>query len=192
MKKIQLSKNDFQISVTIENETENAQKINTLITSVETFLNRKLNPKEVQELSEHRLEFVKVEFMKTAEFPNLTFDFNLDAVGKKAEYKELIGQIKALNLLSQFLTIQDGKAIVLTKEIDEHFTRYTTTDEQLEAYKFGMQLCNLINDNLDKPFFDNRVLFAHIGEAIPLLMESNNKITVNLDRISIMGLGKIR
>lgn len=190
MKKIFISKDEIQISAVAKSELENANKINALIKSVAEFLNKELTPEQIQELINHRLEFVKVEFMSTSQFPKLTLDFNLDAVGKKSEYKVIRGQMEALNLLSNFISIEDGKAVVLTKEIEERYTKYASTPKQLEAYKFAVELSNLINDNLDKPHIDKRSLLANIRNVIPLVKERNNKIEVNLEALTSYNLSK--
>lgn len=142
-KKILLKDDKHSAKSRLTNERQTKERFESIIKSVERFFNKELTHKEKKELFELKGKFVENEFMKTAQFPQSTLDFNLDAVGKKAQYYALLAEVKFLHK-SQYINLKSGKLVIDEEAIKESARRYIETDLQQEVYDISVELLPLI------------------------------------------------
>lgn len=179
-KKILLKEDKFVSESKLRDAKKQKERFESIIDAFEAFFDKKLTHKEKQELFELKGEFLQNEFMKTAQFPQSTLDFNLDAVGKKGHYHALLSQVNKL-YKHPYINLIKGKLVIDEEAIKETGRHYIETELQQEAYDIAVQLLPLVS-RLD----ELRILGgANVREALKVIrLDGNNKPTINLDYIN--------
>lgn len=178
--KILLKENKHVSESKLRDAKKQKERFESIIGSVEAFFDKKLTHKEKKDLFELKGEFLQNEFMKTAQFPQSTLDFNLDAVGKKGHYYALLSQVNKL-YKHQYINLIRGKLVIDEEAIKETGRKYIETELQQEAYDIAVKLLPLVN-RLD----ELRILReAYVRDALKVIrLDGNNMPTINLDYIN--------
>jgi len=155
------------------------ERFESIIGSVEAFFDKKLTHKEKKDLFELKGEFLQNEFMKTAQFPQSTLDFNLDAVGKKGHYYALLSQVNKL-YKHPYINLIRGKLVIDEEAIKETGRKYIETELQQEAYDIAVQLLPLVNRLGELKLLSG----VNVREVLNVIrLDGNNKPAINLDYI---------
>lgn len=178
--KILLEENKLLSQSKLTDTKQTKERFESIIGSVESFFEKSLTHKEKKDLFELKGKFVENEFMKTAQFPQSTLDFNLDAIGKKAQYYALLSEVKFLHK-SQYINLIRGKLVIDEEAIKEIGRKYIETELQQEAYDIAVKLLPLVT-RLD----ELRIFGAgNVREALKVIrLDGKNKPTINLDYIN--------
>lgn len=181
-KKILLKEDKFVSESKLRDAKKQKERFESIIDAFEAFFDKKLTHKEKKDLFELKGKFVENEFMKTAQFPQSTLDFNLDAVGKKAQYYTLLSEVNKL-YKHPYINLIRGKLVIDEEAIKETGRKYIETELQQEVYDIAVELLPLIV-RLD----ELKVIEArYIREALKVIDSSNSNMKrnfkINLDYI---------
>lgn len=151
-KKVVKAKKEIVLKVdksAIEFHTRGAEKtatgINNTIEKVCSYLKRELTPDEVESLFNAPRAFLTAEVMQGAQFPKADVSFNLTSQGEKPEvFHSLCRMCEMLFYKSDYVALENGKAVVLHDVIREAYTSYIQTDLQREAYDLATKLIPLV------------------------------------------------
>jgi len=144
-----------RIDLQMKSAKEFSDKINSKFREVEEFLDQKLDDDQLLILASRGILYVDELLNEKFQFKNATKEFNLEALGKAEDYKELEVSLRGSTswITAYDFAILDGKAFLSEEGKDaivRENTQYTKNDAQSEAFKLAERMVKDLNKAVKK------------------------------------------